>query len=88
MTEVFVEQPLALSGSAKKYSKKEISKKRLKNTLLFNKVKYLLQKLLDNLEMWLKALISSIEGGFQSKKIIDWPAGQIVATSSKQGCTL
>ena len=51
-------------------------------------MKYLLQKLLDNLEMWLEALLSSIEDGFQFKNTLHWPAGLIVAASGKQGCTL
>ena len=51
-------------------------------------MKYLLQKLLDNSELWLKALLSSKEGGFQSKKTLDGPAGSIVTASGKQGCTL
>ena len=36
---------------------------------------FFLQKLLDNFELWLKVLISSIEGGFQSKKTLHLPAG-------------
>ena len=42
----------------------------------------------DNMELWLKALFSSIEGEFQSKKTLDCPTGPIVTASSKQGCTL
>ena len=38
--------------------------------------------------MWLKALLSSIEGGFQSKKSLDRSAGPIVAASGKGGYTL
>ena len=66
---------------------KKVLKKALKNTLLY-KVIYLLQKLLDNSEMWLNALLSSIEGGFQTKKTLHWLAGPIVAASGKHDCTL
>ena len=71
-------------NSLKKSAQK--SNKKLPN--FFYKVKYLLQKLLDNSELWLKALLSSIEGGFQLKKTLDRHAGPIVAASGKRGCTV
>ena len=65
----------------------QISTKQKSTTKFLYKVKYVLQKLLDNSELWLEALLSRIEGGFQSKKTLDRPAGPIVAASGKRGCT-
>ena len=56
--------------------------------MFFNRVKYVLQKLLDNLELWLKTLLLSKEGGFQSKNNLDRSARQILAARGMQGCTL
>ena len=57
-------------------SLKKVLKKKLRNFCTFlYKVKYVLQKLLDNSVLWLKALLSSIEGGFQSKKTLDQTKG-------------
>ena len=51
--------------------------------------KYLLQQhCRTTRSCWHKALLSSIEGGFQSKKTLDRPTGLIVAASGMQGCTL
>ena len=62
-------------------SLKKVLNKPLRNTLLY-KVKYVLLNMLDNSEMWLiKALLSSIEGGFQSKKTLHRHAGPIVVNS-------
>ena len=57
---------MLLKKSIKKSTnKKKIHSKITKNAL---KVKYFLQKTLDNSDLWLKALLSIIERGFQLKK--------------------
>ena len=82
-------QSFKKKSTVKKENHSKKALKTLKNTLLY-KMKYLLQKMLDNSEMWPKALLSSIEGGFQSKK--DYPlarradcSGQRLAKLHKVG---